>query len=50
MIAKRKQTTNRLEKPFKNSDFFKCNLNEHFLQNKRLQFSLLIVKETLENK
>ena len=42
--------TNRLQKPFKNSDFFKSSLNEHFRHNKGSQFSFVIVKETFENK
>ena len=36
IIAKRKQKTNRLQKAFKNLDFFKSNFNEHFLHNKGL--------------
>ena len=36
MIVKRKQKTSRWQKPFKNSDFFKSNFNEHFLHNKGL--------------
>ena len=35
-IVKRKVKTNWLQKPFKNSDFFKSNFNEHFLHNKGL--------------
>ena len=34
IIVKRKPKTNKLKKPFKNSDFFKSNFNEHFLHNK----------------
>ena len=36
IIVKRKPKTNRLQKPFKNSGFFKSNFNEHFLHNKGL--------------
>ena len=36
IIVKRKPKTNRLQKPFKNSDFFKSNFNEDFLHNKGL--------------
>ena len=34
IIVKRKPKTNKLKKPFKNSDFFKPNFNKHFLHNK----------------
>ena len=36
VIVKRKPKMNRLQKAFKNSDFFKSNLKEHFLHNKGL--------------
>ena len=36
IIVKRKPKTNRLQKAFKNSDLFKSNFNEHFLQNEGL--------------
>ena len=49
-IVKRKRKTNKLEKPFKNSGFFKSSFNEHFLYNKGLEFSLVIVKEPPEKK
>ena len=34
IIVKRNPKTNKSEKPFKNSDFFKPNFNERFLHNK----------------
>ena len=36
IIVKRKPKTNILQKPFKNSDFFKSNFNEYFFHNKGL--------------
>ena len=33
LIVKGKPKTNKLKKPFKNSDFFKPNSNEHFLDS-----------------
>ena len=49
IIVKRKPKSNRLKKPFKNSDFFKSNFNEYFLHNKGFEFYFVIVKKTLEN-
>ena len=49
IIVKRKPRTNILQKPFKNSDFFKSNFNEYFLHNKGFEFYFVIVKKTLEN-
>ena len=48
IIVKRKPKTNKLKKPFKNSDLFKPKFNKHFLHNEGWQFYFVNGKRHLK--